>query len=560
MADTLVTLFEEDRPNFYQLSDIYDPSVVYVPGETRVIPKVRSLVMDASGRLYWVTAVDPVTYASTLKPASIVVTDETEGDQVSIVSYGNDVFYVYTDARNAPTRLQPDSRLVLYGNVATYRLVKDKGLPTEAVVSRYYDTDGNYVGSMIPMNPVQTDTGVNTGMSYGSTCHTLETLADGTRLTMEVYNSHGALAATMTCFTQASAIANEALGYRPTIVDLKITATQTRDNGELFLYEKQDPDSLNVQVSLVYDDGNEVPVTIDSQKCFLYGLEDFVAAWQGLRQTLLVKYYLNYDEVVDAGLAATNFITKEIDLVVIPNEAGAGLKVSVLPQWSVALSAYHLRYFLYSTDRDAMMDVTTHVTITDGAFVGTLYGAYQTFILEIDLSQINPTVYTEPVYHRQSVSIRLQPIAALERYLIRDTMLSPTIYGVDAPSSRRPVLHYDATLEQYFVPSTVFATPEAFLQSFYDKATPPYAADAEEAPPVPTHFVLRDLNSGAMVVADRIALADYAAAFSVTGVPKNRYVDTTVVVEFLHEVDESTVLICYGVPVDCSLSATGYVP
>src|SRR5690606_19130489 len=125
-----------------------------------------------------------------------------------------------TDDRNSPTRLQPDSRLVVYGNAATYKLFKDYGTEDELVVSRHYDTDGNFVSTQVPMGQVLTDNETLANLSYGLPCHTLEDLPDNTRLTMAVYNDHGALVALVTCFTMASAILNESPGYIPQITGI----------------------------------------------------------------------------------------------------------------------------------------------------------------------------------------------------------------------------------------------------------------------------------------------------------------------------------------------------
>lgn len=548
MADE-ISLYTENRPGFYPMADIYDPDT----GQGNVVPKVKSLVIDApnGGHLYWVKAVNSVTHKVTYELAKILITDENAGDQISVVSYGNDTFRIYTDSRNNPTRLQPDSRLVVYGvSATTYRLVMDRGGANEKTISRYYDAGGNYTTDRIPMAAVLNSDGSHSGMMYATPCHTLEVMASGTPLTMEIFNDHGALIATISCFSMPSAILNETPGYRPIIEGMEITSTQMRGNNEIFIYENQDPDSLNFTVTLVYDDGQSAQVAIDSQKCFIYGLEDFVASWSGLRQTVLVKYYLSADEPVDPALTTNAFISAEIDLVVIPNELAAGVKISVLPQWSIALSQYVLRYFMYTTDRTAVKDVSAYVTIDEGIFVGNLYSTYQTLTLAMDMSQVAPTTYSEPVIHRQTVSVRLQPQAALERYLTRDTMNSALVYGVDSPTTRRPIIQYDSVLEQYFIPSGTFLTLEGFLTSFYYNATPPYPADQEASPIAPTHFSLRDPNSGQMLVAAPIPVEDYTLAFSIIGTPAGRYAGSMVLVEFSHEIDVDTTLILFGSPVD----------
>ena len=548
------------RPGFYKLTDIYDPDVEpQNPNQQMIIPEVTSLVINETGSLFYVTVLNPSTYKVTLQPATLVVSDQNAAVQVSVVDYGNNAFRIFTDTRNTPTRLVPSTRLIAYGNTATYQLFKNYGEENQTVVSRYYNSSGEFVSTHVPMQQVLTEEGQNSNVSYGVSCHTLVDLPEGTRLTMAIYSSHGALVALVTTFTKASAIMNEAPGYQPLITGLRIDGTQIRENGDFFLYENQDSDSLNLQVYVTYDDGNEELAVVDNEKTFIYGLEDFVSSWPGLAQDLVIKYYLSEGELTEENLTETSFIETTVRLIVVPNDVGFGAKIAVLPYWSSGLARYVLRYFLYTTDRDAVVDITPHVTIAAGTFVGTLYGVYQSLTLNVDLNDVAPDSYPESTIHVQTLNIRLQPQAALERYMFRDAPNSPTIYGTDSVSSRRPVIHYDADLEKYFVPSTIFTTEEGFINSFYNKAQAPYDAEAEEGPPVPTHFVIRDISSSAMVVATPIPIEEYDSAWAVTGTPKDRFAGATVVVEFLYEVSEAEMLILIGAPVDVYVSETGYL-
>lgn len=550
------------RPGLYDINDIYDPDNPPLnPSEGKIVPVVGSVITAAGGTLYYVTAVAAApSYKATLVPCNIVVTDQDASKQVSIVDYGNNTLRIYQDTRNSPTRLQPSLRMGVRGiTPATYQLIKDRGTENETVISRYYDTDGDFISTQIPMIQVLTDSDQPANLAYGQACHTLDTLVEDTKLDMVVYDDHGAEVASISAFVRNSAILNEAPGYQPKITSIYLVATQERGNNEFFLQENQDPDSLNVQVWLGYDDGNQVQVTVDSQKCFMYGLEDFVASWQGLRQEIMVKYYLSDGELVDPLLTDTSFITATYAIVVVPNDVLAGVKISTIPYWSIVNSRYQLQYFMYTTDRDVIEDVTPYVTIYDGAFVGTQYGTYQTMTLSLDLNEVDPATYPESTIHYQTVSIQLQPIASTTRYIIRDTPSSEQVYGVDSTLTPRPVIRYDTVLEKYFVPSTVFLDSDTFIESFYTKATPPFDPDTEEGPVAPTHFTIRDVLSSAAVIAAPIAIADYDSAWSVIGTPADRFVGANVVVEFLYDAGGGNYLKLYGAPVDVYESETGYV-
>lgn len=553
-----ITLFDDRTPNYYPIQMIYDPDL-HGPDHTgRVIPQVDALVKDENGQLLYVTHVDEITKKVTYAKTRLLVTSETEASLISIVSYGNDIFRVYYDDRVSPIRLNPDARLLVYGsNIKEYRLVINRGGPTEEVISKFYDTDGDFSSDRVPMAMV--DTEAQTRSWYGTPCHTTTPIMDNDTVYMEIFNSYGALVAVVTLHAQRSVILNEAVGYRPVITGMRIESTQKRSNGEIFIYEKQDIDSLMLEAIISYSDGREVRAEIDNQKCFMYGAEDFVASWAGLRHPLTVKYYLARDEVTDPVLNADGHITAAADLVVVANELAASIKISAIPQWTPALGRYMLRYFCYSTDRDRVRDVTPYVTIDSGSYVGNLYGTAQSFTIALDMSQVDPVNYPDPAVHRQVVTVRLQPIAALERYTLRDGPSSPTVYGIDTTTSRRPVLNYDTSREQYYIPSSLFRNEAGFLKSFYLNATPPYLMGSETGPVTPTHFIIRDVNSGSSLTSTPIPIEQYAVAFNIIGSgPVGRYVDGVVLFEFIHQVDIDTSLILYGAPVDVYQGA-GYV-
>lgn len=545
-----ITLFTPKSPGLYNLSQIYNPDTPQT-GEV-VIPKPSSIVVDdinGGDILLVVTHVDATTYKSTMKPTRMVSSGSTDdGTLTSTISYENDFFRVYYDTRTVPTRVFVDSRLKLFGSDnATYRIVRNPGQADQVVISEYYDAGGNFTGNLVPLS--RTAVGVNEW--FCTNCHTTQTFEENELLELQVYNPYGALQTKVTLFAKASAILNESNGYISKITGLELRGAQQSGKNSFYLYEKQTPASLGLNAILRYDDGHERTVEFDQTKCFLFGLNDIIPAYAGMAQHFMAKYFMGASESADPALTSTRYISVEGTITVIPNELAAPVKLSVVPLWNAATAQYILRYFLYNTDRDDVKDVTGHVTIEDGAFLGNKYGTEQAFTLSLDMQGADPVKYNEATVYRQPLVIRLQPQAALERYTLRDSKSALTIFGVDSSLSRRPVLRYDDTLKQYYIPSSVFQNKEALLASFYKNANPPYLANTEPSAPTPTHFLVRDAGSGAMITAGQIPIDDYPAAFSIIGAGSaNRYVGSTVVVEFVKQIDATTNLILYGVPVD----------
>lgn len=550
-----VVLYSETRPGYHPKSAIFDP----VNNPTgRVVAKVSQLVLDDTGDggyLYRVTAVDDITKQPTFAPAKMQIVELDDAPRV--VSYGNDVHRLYIDRRTTPATLRVDGRFFVYGSDNdTYRIVRNPGQANQEVVSRYYDANGVFTSNLIPMARVAD----NVNQWWFTNCQTTSAIAEGDEFELQVFNSQGGLTVTCKVFTKDGQTLNELGVYVPVIVGIRLNSSQLRGNNEVYIFEKQSINDLNLTATLTYDDGREVQLVVDSNQTFLFGLENFIASYPGMRQPFMIKYWLSSAEQANPQLSDRDYVSVDGSLVVIPNELASSVKISTIPVWSTADNAYKLRYFLYTTDRTDVRDVTASVTLSGDAFNGRLYGVRQSLVLQLDMQQVFPSQYSEAVTYQQPLEIELQPIAALQRYSLADTVDSGVIYGVETPDLKRPRIYYDVDRQQYYISSTLFVNSMAFLAAFYQKASPLYLADSELAPVTPSHFIVRDAHSGVMLTAAPISITEYSTAWSILGAGgANRLVGNTVVIEFVKIVSPATIMILYGVPVDVASSPSGYL-
>jgi len=556
-----VTLFTPEYPIVIRMADLYNPLVT--PATGRVIPVLDCLVVDDNYNIWIVVAVDPVTHASTLRPARMFVDNtNAQDDLVSVVSYGNDIFRIYFDPRTNPVDVRPDARLVIFGaDVVSYQLVQNPG-PSQVVISRNYDASGNYTGVLVPMIKVPTP-GADGGLILSpaanspAPCHTQTILTDGEAITLQAFNSQGAQVAQVSAFAKESIIINEAIYPEPIITGVAIIGSQMRSNNEIYIYQNQSVGSLGLQVVLTYSSGYTRSVPIDHTQCFLYGIEDFIPSYPGLQQTLLAKYYLNSNEVMSMALTTQSreFVSAEINLVVIANGLQAGVKISVIPIWNTHTNGYTLSYFLYSTTRNQVINVTSLVTISSSSHYNpSLFGQPQTLRLQLDMSRAEPTIYTIQTIYSQVCVITLQPLSVTDRYVLKDASNAPIVFGATSTTLNRPAIHYDSLRMQYYIPTTLFPTQTLMLEAFFINASPPYDTTNETQVPMPTHFQLRDPSSGVLLTAAPISVTSYAMAVSIVGAGlPNRYATTgsNMIVEFLAIIG-TTRLILYGVPVDVS--------
>ena len=545
-----VIIYNNRQPDVYDFVDIFDPDN---PVSGKNFPSLKSLVLKG-GTLYYVSARDTSTYRVTLTPVNYTV---SEDNIVKIISYGNDKFCLYQDERTDPHKLVVDAKLLFYGNnLIEYSLYKVNVDGQEEIISMYLDSAGNYVSDRVPMGMVSAQ---YPAYKFPTNCHTAHDLSEGDIVTLRVYNNLGNQASEVTLFVRDAPWLND-LNSRMNPI-MKLDAECLQMNGDDFwVYAKQDPSHLNIRPYLLYADGTKEYINIDNTQCFLYGLEGFIPSYKGYSQQLVLKYFLNYRETA-AGQSSVNgrrFLTCTKNLIVVANKNTYGVKVSTIPVYDLAAGAWKLRFFGYSDKRDTVYDITDYITINQNTpFDGTsnAWGREQHIEFDYDLQEVYGTDDALP--GAQAIWITVwDPMAKYERYTFRDSATSKKVYGVDGSITRRPIIHYDTNLKQYFIPSTIFQNWNAVVESFYTLACPPYDKKSETIAPTPTHFTIRDAYSGQMLIGGPIPASEYGQLWPVL-VGTQKMVGQVVIVEFLQLIN-GTMQLLYGVPVDVKESVTGY--
>lgn len=551
MSDTLVNVLQKNIPITCYLSQVYDPDIHGTSelAAGKYILAVSSIVIDDSdeskkGIMYYVEYVDPVTYKHTLKPVRILV--ESEDADVSILSYGNDKFFLFYDDRVKPTLLNVSQTLVVFGAVAEYRLVRTNDAGVEEPISMYVDADGVVRGDRIPMADLES---INNA-KMPTNCHTTFTVTEGESITMQLFDAAGVECAVISLIVRRAVLLNDLASTSDPIVRFDAECLQM--NGEdFYIYKQQDIDHLNIQPYLIYADGSRQDLTIDNTQCFLHGLEDFIPSFPGYRQPLVLKYFLSAREMSTAVTTTGKYRYMECtkNLIVVANNTNYNCKITTIPLWNNATSKYELKLYLYTDARDRVYDVTDVFEIVeDTSFDGGWFGDEQHVVFRGDVASFFGT--TDPIIHTQDLYITLRPYSMYERYILKDSKTDVYAYGVEVTDYRRPVIHYDEDLFMYFIPTTVFLTSESFLEAFYYRSHPMFHALTEAGPEVPTHFTVRNAQTGQMVITAPIEVEQYGQSWNIilTGT-RDQLVGGVVIVEFLLASGDDFQLL-QGVPVD----------
>ena len=535
-----IIIYNNRKPDSYLESDVYDPTN---PSSGKYFPSLYSIVIKTDGSLWYVSARNEIDYSVTLTPCNIITADDVE-TAAKIVSYGNDKYCLYMDTRVSPYKLIVDAKVLFYGNsLKEYTLSIPDEDGTNQIISMYLDSTDKFVSDRIPMTSISPDI---KAYKFPTNCHTTKKLTEGDVVTLTVYNNLGNVAATLNLYVRNAVWLNDLNSWTNPIVEFGVSCLQERGN-EFYVKERQDPSHLNIQPYLVYSDGTKTLVNIDNQQCFMYGLEDFLPSYPGYSQQLIFKYFLGKNE----SALGTNdkFLVCSKKLVVVKTKDDYSFKVSVVPKYNDTTSQWYLRFFLYTDDRNGCYDITDQVTYDKNfGFNGSAdrWGVEQHVVIDYETSV--PLNLNEELPGSQSFYITVNDPKYYERYTIRDGEDSPMIYGSDGSVVRRPVLHYDRDLDVYFIPTSIFHNKEAVIESFYTLARPFFDTRTESAPPIPTHFIVRDSSNGQQLVHSATDLNDFGAAMNFIGtdrVPARG----TVIVEFLKLIKD-TYVVLYGVPVD----------
>lgn len=557
MSETSLTLFTTDLPAFYLLDQVYD-SITNPTGT--IIPRPNSLVLDPNnkGLLQRVVSVNPTTRNSTYGPVYTSLLSPTTPDlntpntnDISIIDYGNSRFYLFYDKAETPTKLNIDKKVVILGDDAVdFEISKyDSVLQKYTPISLYFDTDGVYRGTRIPLVTI----GSVSNAKIPTNCHTTMPINNNETYHMFIYDYSGTQCGSIKLFSR-QAIVNNTLADTLMIEDFKIEATQMDSNG-LYLFPEQDPKNLVITPRVVYNDGTSRSIGIDNTICHLYGLENFVAAYPGQSVELLIKYFLqaNQQAVGDTLKisGSTRYLMREVTLTVKdPGTNEYTIKILTVPTYLPSAGKYALLFFMYVIGDTIVRNITQYVNVSS-SFDGRLMGVDQSLMLSLRIRDIFPEALSDFVY-QQPLVITLAPFSFYERYILRDSIGDTYgIYGADSPILSRPVLYYDHTVSKYFIPTTKFTNSVAMLEAFYYKARPLYDRGWLTSPMEPTHFTIRNAVNGMLLLSAPIAISAYQQGFSLVNVDQqDALLGTNCIVEFLR-FDQGKYQPLFGAPTDC---------
>lgn len=461
----------------------------------RRIPRVGWWVCDESG-FYRVNQVleDNTSVLGRIYPG--------QGDDYANIITGPAVhqyttpFRLMVDPTTTPVRFRVDDAMKFNGSEPVYYKIF-KGSDTTIngqVVSTAVDGNGNPTSANLPLEIVQGANSQNTLVKVARGGHLLELLADQELVTVMAYRSDGLQVdyrPAVVCYTTNMAPLD--LAKRIIIkISLETPFLNQDDNHLIDVPVNMLIDSTLIMGVVTYNDGTIARLPINGEKFKLNGYENFTSTSAGAMFDVGLSYFLSEDEVAWDALGNTPVRTKveNYKIRAINPDGNYTAKLFVVPTWS-SLGRYELKWFLYNMERKYVYDVTGKVEFTPGySFNGTLYAAKQQLRVAINMGDVDDYFINYRFVENLAITLVSPGTAVSQNTYYRIEYDDQYIYGnnlrIDSVSSTTQINTFNLNI------ANGCTTVDEWLNKVYYPTTPLYYTSAEDLPPNPTEFVLRN--------------------------------------------------------------------
>lgn len=385
-------------------------------GANKYVPNVNDyVIVPETFEVFIVRSVNPQTLISVLQPISIhgmptAPIENTIFGGAPVVATSH--YLCYVDKSVTPYVMAVESRLMLPGSAnRTAKVFKGIDLSsTGNVVSRVYDSSGNFISQSIQLEMALVDSHTNHAVKTVPPANTVENLLDGEELYLVVYNDAGhvtqkhKLIVENTSFIRSPNIGLKYISH----ISLNcpfMSPTQT----DLISFPINVPlNALNLMGTVHYSDGSYLTLPVDGTKFELYGLGQHVSTIIGQQIDLVLTYNMSPGETAYAGVSSTaNRITEPYQMVTVNPNNSYTVKLFCYPVWMGEFVGYELKFFMFNLDRNIWHDVTSHVQFSSshGGYNPLQYGYVQTKSVSLNLR--NVSMAYENFVHTQVISVTL---------------------------------------------------------------------------------------------------------------------------------------------------------
>lgn len=485
---------QEGRMAIYAIKQLWDNTI----GEKRYIPNIGDLVADTDNTTAhpWWKVVDlDVNLIAKLVPWNTIANIEIPDEDV-LTGPGritnNQTYRVYYNKDVTPHVLAVENRMSYKGTVSRYaKIMKQVSGPNDLkVISAFYDSLGNLLGQDIPLELVGLNPNTNRSEYCVPVCYTLEDLKDGDIVTVHAYSEEGHPTSITPLVVQDTTVTPHRTDSVKYITGVSLLSPfMSETDLQLLLLPVNVPLSgLYLRGRVHYSDGSYNEYPVDGTRFKLYGMESYVDAIVDQNLPVQLQYFPLADEVFYGNVNNRKYKIRSME-----SKGMYNVRLYCFPVWTGVLNGYHLRWFLYNSERNVRYDVTDKIqyTVNTPAYQPTLYGVNQALSVSVNLQEINPLY--EAVRHAQIVQV----------VLWRQGTERSTNWTVQLEQGQEPAYGVDTFAELEFINYNLYklslrsgvTTQAQWLDKLYYAMRPVVNPSAESVAPTPTHFRVRIGNS-----------------------------------------------------------------
>lgn len=407
-------------------------------------------------------------------------------------------YRLMVDPTTTPVRFRVDDAMLFRGSEPLYyKVFKGSDTTIEGqVVSTAVDGSGRPTDANLMLELVQGSNSANNLVKVARGGHLLELLADQEMCTVMAYRADGLQVdyrPAVVCYTTNMAPLDQA---KRIIIDIRLETPFLNKDNPLVIDVPVNMliDSTVIMGVATYNDGTIARLPINGDKFTLSGYENFISTSAGAMYDVGLSYALSDDEEAwDAlGNIPQRSITENYKMRAVNPDGNYTAKLFVVPTWNSTLGRYDLRWYLYNMERKYVYDVTGKVEFTPGfSFSGTLYSTKQSLRVAINMGDVD------------SYFINYRFVANLKITLVNPGSASSqaTYYTVeyDDQYTYGANVRIDATVNTITVNTFNLnlangcTTVEEWLNKCYYPTEPLFYTSAENLPPNPTEFTLRNV-------------------------------------------------------------------
>jgi hypothetical protein len=491
-TDGVVPIYNpEARWCWWALSEIYTGA----EGQNKYVPKVNDYVNDTTSyTAYRVDHLDPVTLIPTLtrvNPANMDLTFN-ETDVLFGVGPGTpaETYRVYLDRRTTPYTLSVDAMLYVRGSMCSYaKIFRGSDLSGQGqVVSKVYDSSGNFVSENVPLELVTIDSHTNYATKVVAACNCTDALVDGEICTVVFYSDIGIVVSKRQLMVENTGFIRSTDASKKYIshISLDCPFMSPTDDKQIDFPLNIPLNALNLMGTVHYSDGSTFTTAVDGTKFRVFGLDQFVSSIIGQNVNLVFAYSLAPNEVSYANNTVfNNMITEPYQLKVVNPQNSYTVKIFGYPKWINAATGYMMEWWLLNLERNVFFNVTpfVHFAENTGPYDPKLYGVLQRKSISLNLREVSGSF--KPFIHTQLVDIVLNgpPSAGTTPWTISlESLATQPNYGAGIFAQIQ-----NSTMVNL---SSNFTSFDSWLENVYLHTFPLLEGLPNETPLDPTHFVV----------------------------------------------------------------------